>query len=346
MKMDNKCFVMVGPNEFKEEIRQTPALEDNEILVKIEYCGICGSDVHLFQTGVLGVFNFTSPMVLGHESAGTIVEAGKKVTHLSVGDRVALEPGVACGKCSHCKEGNYNLCQDVVFMATPPYDGAFMQYVKFPADMAFKLPNNVSCKEGALVEPLAVGLYATHRGEVGLGSKVIIFGAGCIGLVTLLSCLARGAKDVIVVDVVKSRLDFAKQLGAKYVINASENDTIKVAENIFPIGADVAIDCTGSEKCIQTTAFVVRSGGKIVMVGMGQDVIPFNFTKIMWKEIDIKTVFRYKNLYPVAINAIANGVIDVKKIATHEFDLGDLPHAFDYVINNKEEVIKAVVKIN
>ena len=344
--MENKCFVMAAPNRFEREVREIPEIGDGDVLVKIEYCGICGSDVHLFQTGVLGVFDFQGPMVLGHESAGTVIKTGNNVKHLQAGDRVALEPGVPCGKCDACKAGKYNICQDVVFMAVPPYDGAFMQYVKFPADMAFKLPDNVSCKEGALVEPLAVGLYATQRGEVGIGSKVVIFGSGCIGLVTLLSCLARGAKDVAVVDVVEKRLASAKKLGAMHVINAADQNVQEEIERLFSGGADVAIDCTGSEKCIQTTPFVVRAGGLIVVVGMGQDEIHFNFTKIMWKEIDVRTVFRYRNMYPVAIQAIANGAIDVSPIATHEFMLDELPEAFDYVIHNKDDVVKAVVKVD
>ncbi len=345
--MKNIAAIMNKVRSMDIEETDVPQVKDNEVLVKIEYVGICGSDVHLYQEGKLGEYLADDPIILGHESAGVVEKAGKAVQHLKVGDKVALEPGVACGTCIYCKSGLYNLCPSVVFMAVPPYNGAFAKYVAHPADMAFKLPENVSTMEGSLVEPLAVGLHAAKRGGVELGSKVVILGSGCIGLVTLLSCKARGATEIMVVDVVDKRLEYAKKLGATQVINALKEDVIEIVnKKTDHEGADVVIECAGNEKTMMQTSYLVKRGGKIVLIGMAaKDIIPFNFTKLIWKEADIHTVFRYRNLYPAAIEAISKGVIDVKRIVTQTFELNDIQNAFEYVIEHKEDVVKAVVKI-
>ena len=187
-----------GKMEIAEEPR--PEVTPGHVVVKIEYNGICGSDVHFFKDGRVGDCVLRDKFVLGHEVSGTVVEVGEGVTHLKVNDRVALEPGYACGKCEFCKSGRYNLCPEMKFFAAPPDAGALKEYVSHPADMCFKLPENVSTMEGALVEPLAVGLHATGLGGVSLGQSAVILGAGCIGLVTLLSAKARGASRVIVAD--------------------------------------------------------------------------------------------------------------------------------------------------
>ena len=165
--------------------------------------------------------DLSEDFMLGHECAGTIVEVGKEVEKLKVGDRVALEPGITCGKCEFCKSGHYNLCPDVVFLATPPVQGCNEEFIAFPEDMCFKLPENVSTKEGALIEPLSVGFYAAEQGNVGTGDTVVILCSGCIGLVTLLACKAHGAGQIIVADLVQARLDKAMELGATAVINLS-----------------------------------------------------------------------------------------------------------------------------
>lgn len=345
--MKNRAAYMTGLN--KMEIREIEVLKpkEKEVLVKLEYVGICGSDVHYLEYGKIGDFIVNGDFILGHECAGEVVEIGSEVKGLKVGDKVALEPGVTCGHCEFCKAGKYNLCADVKFLATPPYHGCLQNYIAFPENMAFKLPENVSTKEGALVEPLAVGLHAAAQGGVKLGDKVVILGAGCIGLVTLLACKAFGATDVIVVDVIDKRLECAKRLGASCIINAkNENVLEKIAEVTGGKGADKVIETAGSEFTIKQTAYLVKRGGTIVLVGLApKNVIEFDFMQIMTKEVEIKSVFRYRNLYPAAIGAIADGKIDVKGIVTHEFDFEDSKKAFDFVIENKNDVVKAVIKI-
>lgn len=346
--MENKAVYMQGTNNMVTKELPVPKPSEKEVLIRVDVVGICGSDVHYYQHGNIGDFVVQGDFILGHECSGEVVETGRDVTSLKVGDRVALEPGKTCGKCKYCKQGKYNLCPDVEFFATPPYHGVFTNFVTHPEDMCFKLPDKVSNTEGALVEPLAVGLHASGIGEVSLGDTVVIFGAGCIGLVTLLSCKARGASKIIVVDVLDNRLKTAKKLGATAVLNAKECDVLNEIEELTEgKGADVVIETAGAEITVKQTADVVSRGGTIVLVGMTpKDETSFNFIKLMGKEGKVKTIFRYRNLYPVAINAIASGAIDVKQIVSHEFNFDQTKEAFDYVVNNAQDVVKAVIKIN
>ena len=181
-----KVAVMNGIGKMGYTTRDIPTPKDDEVLVKLEYVGICGSDMHYYETGAIGHYVVEPPFVLGHEPGGTVVEVGKKVTHLQVGDRVALEPGKTCGHCKFCREGKYNLCPDVVFFATPPVDGVFQEYVAHEAALCFKLPDNVSTLEGALIEPLAVGFHAANQGGAHAGQTAVVMGAGCIGLMSMM----------------------------------------------------------------------------------------------------------------------------------------------------------------
>lgn len=348
MKMQKGAFMRGTDHMVIKEI-PVPDIKDKEVLVSLEYVGICGSDVHYYHNGCCGPFkvDLTEDYMLGHECAGTIVKIGKDVENLKVGDRVALEPGITCGKCEACKSGHYNLCPDVVFLATPPVQGCNEEFIAFPEDMCFKLPENVSTKEGALIEPLSVGFYASEQGNVKPGDTVVILGAGCIGLVTLLACKARGAGKIIVSDLVDTRLEKAKELGADIVINGKEEDIFKKTEEITNgRGYDIVFETAGSPVTIAQTPFLVRRGGTITLVGISaQEEIDFNFGQIMDKEATIKTVFRYKNIYPKAIAAVSSGAINVKNIVTHEFELENIEEAYNEAVNNKTDLVKAVIKV-
>ena len=202
-----KVAVMNGIGKMGFTERDIPTPKDDEVLVKLDYVGICGSDLHYYESGAIGDYVVEPPFVLGHEPGGVVVEVGKDVKHLKVGDKVALEPGKTCGHCEFCKQGKYNLCPDVVFFATPPVDGVFQEYVAHEADLCFKLPENVSTLEGALIEPLAVGFHAAIQGDAHLGQKAVVMGAGCIGLVSMMALKARGVSEVYVVDIMEKRLE-------------------------------------------------------------------------------------------------------------------------------------------
>jgi len=345
--MKNKAAYMTALNKMEFRDMPMPSPKPGEVLVKLEYVGICGSDVHYFHDGRCGDFIVDGDFILGHECAGTVVALGEGVLTHQVGDRVALEPGLTCGECEFCKTGRYNLCPDVIFLATPPVQGCYMNYITFPASMAFKLPDNISTKEGALIEPLAVGIHSTNLAQIKPGDSVLIFGAGCIGLVTLLACKAYGAADIIVVDIVSKRLEAAKKLGATRTINAAlTNPEAEINKLTNGQGIEKVFEAAGVPATIAMTPHVVKRGGVIVLAGIAAvEEINFNFAKIMAKEIRIESVFRYRNIYPQAIAAISGGLIDVSGIVTHEFAFDDIQNAFESAIKNKDEIVKAIIKM-
>lgn len=342
-----KTAVMTDIKKVRIEEREKPVPKEGEVLIKVEYVGICGSDLHYYESGRIGNFIVEPPFVLGHEAGGTVVEVGSGVTHLKVGDRVALEPGKTCGHCEHCKEGKYNLCEDVIFFATPPVDGVFQEYVAHEAGLCFKLPDNVSTLEGALVEPLSVGLHAAMQGGAHIGQTAVVTGAGCIGLVSLLALKAMGVSRVIVVDVIEKRLQKAKELGADYVINGKEQDTVAEIKRLTEgKGCDLSIETAGTQITASQLIQASKKGATIVFVGYsasGEMTLPIGMA--LDKELTFKTVFRYRNIYPMAIEAIAAGKIRIKDIVTDYFELDDIQHAMDACVENKAEIVKGVIRI-
>jgi L-iditol 2-dehydrogenase len=342
--MQNKAVYLTALEEMSFREISVPAVQPDEVLVKMEAVGICGSDLHYYAHGRIGSFVVEFPFILGHECAGTVVDKGASVKHLEIGDRVALEPGVPCGSCEFCRSGRYNLCPDVQFLATPPYQGCLMNYIAHKADFAFKLPPQVSAIEGALVEPLAIGINAALTGGVQIGDTVVIFGAGCIGLVTLLAAKASGAARVIVVDVIDKRLAVAARMGAE-IVNARQADTVtRVLEMTGGRGARVIIDCAGTRATIAQTVQVAKAGGKIVWVGMATDVIDgLPLGPISAKELTITSIFRYKNLYPLTIQAIAEKKIDIGGIVSNQYRFEDTPRAFAESLANMQNIVKGVI---
>ncbi|MCD8398091.1 MAG: NAD(P)-dependent alcohol dehydrogenase [Lachnospiraceae bacterium] len=343
-----KTAVMTDIRKVEIQRRPIPVPQEDEVLVKIEYVGICGSDLHYYEAGRIGDFIVKPPFVLGHEAGGTVVEVGGNVKNLKVGDRVALEPGKTCGHCEFCKQGKYNLCKDVVFFATPPVDGVFQEYVAHEAGLCFKLPDNVSTMEGALIEPLAVGMHAANQGDAHLGQTAVVTGAGCIGLVSLLSLKARGVSKVIVVDVMDKRLEKAKELGADEVINGAKEDTVaRITEITGGAGFDLGIETAGSQITAQQQIRAAKKGATIVFVGYspsGDMTLPIGTA--LDKELTFKTVFRYRNIYPMAIDAVSSGKIHIKDIVTNYFELDDIQNALDSCVDNKADIVKGVIKVN
>lgn len=342
-----KTAVMTDIMNVEIEERPIPVPADNEVLVKVENVGICGSDLHYYETGRIGNFIVKPPFVLGHEAGGTVVEVGKAVTNLKVGDRVAMEPGKTCGECEFCKSGKYNLCEDVIFFATPPVDGVFQEYVAHEAALCFKLPDNVSTLEGALIEPLAVGMHAAIQGDAHIGQTAVVTGAGCIGLVSVLALKAMGVSKVYVVDIMEKRLQKALELGADGVINGKEEDAVaKVMELTDGKGCDLSIETAGTQITTVQLIKMAKKGSTIVLVGYsasGELTLPINMA--LDKEITFKTVFRYRNIYPMAIEAVASGKIKIKDIVTDSFELVDIKNALDSCVKNKADIVKGVIKV-
>lgn len=347
MKKMMKVAVMNGIGKMGFVEREVPQPADNEVLVRLEYVGICGSDMHYYETGRIGNYVVEPPFVLGHEPGGVVVEVGKDVKHLKVGDRVALEPGKTCGHCEFCKEGKYNLCPDVVFFATPPVDGVFQEYVAHEAALCFKLPDNVDTMEGALIEPLAVGFHAANQGGAHAGQTAVVFGAGCIGLVSMMALKAEGVSKVYVVDIMQKRLDKAMELGATEVINSMDTDVMaEIARLTEGKGADLIIETAGMEITTRQAIHIAKKGATIVLVGYsktGEMTLPLSLA--LDKELTFKTVFRYRHIYPMAIEAVASGKVNLKGIVSNVFDFDDIQNAMDKSISDKANIVKSVVKI-
>lgn len=339
--------VMTGIGKMDYTRRPIPTPKDNEVLVKLEYVGICGSDLHFYESGAIGACVVKPPFVLGHEPGGVVVEVGKNVTHLKVGDKVALEPGKTCGQCEFCKTGRYNLCPDVIFFATPPVDGVFQEYVAHEAGLCFKLPENVSTLEGALIEPLAVGFHAANLGDAHIGQTAVVMGAGCIGLVSMMALKAKGVSKVYVVDIMAKRLEKALELGADGVINGAEQDAVEAVLALTNgAGCDLVVETAGTQITTRQAIHMTKKGATIVLVGYsktGEMTLPMSLA--LDKELTFKTVFRYRHVYPMAIDAVAAGKINLKGIVTDIFQLDDIQNAMDRSVADKANIVKAVVKI-
>ncbi|KAF9534207.1 xylitol dehydrogenase [Crepidotus variabilis] len=359
----NPSFVLRGIDDVVYEERAIPELGDHEVLVTVKKTGICGSDVHYLAHGRIGHFIVEKPMVLGHESAGIVHKVGSKVKSVKVGDRVAMEPGATCRTCEYCKSGRYELCEDIVFAATPPYDGTLARYYRLPADLAYPLPDNLSLEDGAMMEPLSVGVHSVYNlGGLRANQSIAIFGCGPVGLLCMAVAKALGASRIIAVDIVAPRLEFAKEYAATETylpITRQEGETnpdyskrnadnMKEKLGIADRGKnaiDLVIDASGAEVSIQTGFYIVKTGGTFVQVGMGKADVTVNLGILMTKELNYKGSFRYgPGDYPFAISLAASGKIDLKPLVTHRFKFDEAIVAFKATRTGKSEDGKGVIK--
>jgi L-iditol 2-dehydrogenase len=339
--------VLYGVNDLRVE--RVPAPDrpgPDDVLIAIRAVGLCGSDVHYWHEGRIGPYVVTEPIILGHECSGEVVEVGERVRHVRRGDRVAIEPGVPCRHCTYCVTGRYNLCDQMRFFATPPIDGALAQIVEHPADLTFKMPDSMTYDEGALLEPLSVGLYACRRGGVGPGTSVLIIGAGPVGLLCLLAAQAAGATRICVIDLKEDRLARATALGAAdafYADDRDAQDRLRAATN--GQGIDIVLECSGAPPAVRQSVDLVRRGGTVVWVGMGPASFEFPTLTVGMKELDVKGLFRYAHTWPTAIDLVSSGRIDVKPLVTHRFPLTEVVRAFELTRTGAEGAIKAVVTL-
>lgn len=337
----------------RDQLKVRLPVKPDHVLIRMEYVGVCGSDVHYYHEGQCGTFFLDRerdiPYMLGHEASGTIVETGADVKHLKAGDRVCCEPGIACGKCEFCKSGKYNLCRDIVFWATPPVQGCYMRYVEFPADQCFLIPDSMSTKAGAMIEPFATAMFAAETAEVQKGDSVFIMGSGCIGLMTLLACQYKGAEKIVLCDLEDNRLERALKLGASAVINNGKltgTEFHEEVKRIFDGGPRVVIEAIGNKDTIKDATEVARRGGTIVLLGTPPEaVIPVNIHSLMDNEIQVRPIFRYRHIFPECIKA-ASTMCPIEEVVSHEYSLEDIQKAFQDSVHMKNEVVKAVVAVD
>ncbi|XP_070568164.1 sorbitol dehydrogenase-like [Ptychodera flava] len=343
---DNLSSVIYGAGDMRLENRPIPQPGENEVLLAMQSVGICGSDLKYWSIGRCGRFIVKSPMVIGHEASGTVIQVGDKVKNLQIGDRVAIEPGVSCRMCKICKQGRYNLCPEMKFCATPPVDGLLCRYYVHPADFCFKLPDHMSLEEGAMMEPLAVAVYGCERGNVTLGSNVLICGAGPVGLLTLLTAKSLGAATIAITDIDQNRLDVAMAMGATHGILVESIDNKQMAAKIVDIigcSPDVTLECSGSDVSLVIGIYATTPGGSVILIGRGSMEPKVPMVEAAGKEIDIKGVFRYANCYPKALAMVSSGQIDIKSLVTHRFTLENSEDAFKTASDRSSKSMKVII---
>ncbi len=316
------------------------------VRIAIHTVGVCGSDVHYYTHGKIGPFVVREPMVLGHEAAGTVVEVGEGVGHLKVGDRVCMEPGVPDANSRASRLGMYNVDPAVTFWATPPVHGVLTAEVVHPANYTFKLPDNVSFAEGAMVEPFAVGMQAASKARIQPGDTAVVLGAGPIGTMVALAALAGGCARVIVADLAQPKLDIAAQYEGVIPVNIREQNLIEEVGRLTDgWGADVVFECSGSPHAWKTIMDLPRPGGCIVVVGLPVEPVAVDIAGASVKEVRIENVFRYAHQYDRAIALIASGKVDLKPLISQTFAFEDAIKAFDRAVEARPDDVKLQIRI-
>lgn len=318
----------------------------NDVRIKIDTVGVCGSDVHYYTHGKIGPFVVKAPMVLGHEAAGTVIETGAGVHSLRVGDRVCMEPGIPDPTSKASMLGLYNVDPSVTFWATPPIHGCLTAEVVHPAAFTFKLPDNVSFAEGAMVEPFAVGMQAATKAKISPGDVALVIGAGPIGTMTALAALAGGCSKVYVADVVQEKLDsVAAYPGVIPVLTGKTSAAEKILAETDGWGADIVFECAGHPSVYAQLFEPVRPGGCVVFVGMPTDAIQLDIVSAQAKEIRMETIFRYANMYGRAIELFGAGKVDLKPLISATFSFEDSIKAFERAAEARPGDVKIQIKM-
>lgn len=351
--LTSRTSVLHGVRDLRWETREVALPGPREVRVRVRRVGVCGSDVHYYTHGKIGAFVVEAPLVLGHEVMGVVDAVGGGVTRVKAGDRVALEPGVPCRRCAYCKRGEYNLCPEMTFMATPPVHGALGEHLLWPDDFVFPLPDKLSDDAGALLEPLAVGLWAARRGGVGPGQSVAVFGAGPIGCTTLQAAGAAGATTLIAVDLEDFRLDLARRVGATHTVNPAREDPLarirEITRSELPeshAGVDVAFETAGSLPTTRLSLAAPRPGGVSVLVGLPPDPeVSLDLVSAASREVSIRGVFRYANCYPAAIALVESGAVNLDLLVTHRYAFEQTPEAFEFADREKRASMKVMIDV-
>ncbi len=333
--------VLNSVKDMQFEQVQEPALETaHDVKLRIKAVGVCGSDLHYYTEGRIGDFVVKEPLVLGHEASAEVIEKGSKVSHLEVGDLVAVEPGVPCRRCKECKEGRYNLCPDMRFMATPPIDGALQEYVIHPAD--FCVPVKMDPATATLFEPLSVAIHVI-KNKVALapGMRIAVTGCGPVGLLMIHTLSSMGIGNVVALEKEGFRSGQAEKLGARVY-----NDIPQMQQALLEMGgADCIVECSGSRKVLEAMVEAVAPNAHIVCVGMGAEMkAELNLAKILPYEAHLSGIFRYANTYTDAVAMVSSGKLSLDGFVTRRFPFDKTIDAFDYSLAHGHEGIKTVIE--
>ncbi|TKH44680.1 butanediol dehydrogenase [Paenibacillus terrae] len=321
-----KAAVIYGTKDVRVEEVQEPGIQPGKVKVKVEWAGICGSDLHAYHHGV-GVSETPHPLtkrglplVLGHEFAGVVTEVGEGVAHLLPGDRVAVEPIVYSQDDYYVQQGKYNLANNFGFLGLQG-DGGFAEFALVEAHQAHKLPDSVSLEEGALIEPTAVAVHAVRESQLKIGNSVVVFGAGPIGILTIIAAKSAGAAEIIAVDISSERLEKALEVGATVVINSANEDVTAQILSLHEYGVDIAYEAAGVQATFTSGLEVLKKGGQLVVVAAYAKPVTLDVNSILIKEVSIRTSIAYRHIFPEVIAMIAAGRLDIKKVITQKITL-------------------------
>lgn len=304
--MTNPSAVLYGTHDVRVEERPIPAPGTGQVQVAVRAVGVCGSDVHYYEHGRIADLVVRAPMVLGHEAAGEVTAVGDGVDPSRVGQTVAIEPGIPCRACEQCRHGRYNLCPEVRFFATPPIDGAFARYVVVDADYAFPT-TGLTFAEAAMAEPVSVGVAACRKAGVAPATRVLVVGAGPVGLLSAQVARAFGADAVEVADVSPHRLAVAGRLGFHVAPALPE--------------ADVVLECSGSQAGLDAAVARTAPAGRVILIGMGADRVELDLGRVQGAELWVTGTFRYANCYPTAIELLESGRVDADAVITGSYPI-------------------------
>jgi L-iditol 2-dehydrogenase len=321
--------------------------KDDEVLLKVEVVGVCGSDVHYYETGRIGSQIVEYPFVVGHECAATVKAVGRAVTRVKVGDSIVVEPAIACNNCDQCKQGRKNTCRNLRFLGCPGQAGGCLcEYIVMPGDCCFPINGKITFEQGVLCEPLAIGVYAVKQACLPENAAIAILGSGPIGLSCLVSARAENVNTCYVTEKIEERVEAARKNGATWVGNPNKEDIVKAILKLEPAGVDVVFECAGQQETIDEAVELLKPGGKLMLVGIPRlERISFMIDKIRRKEITIVNVRRQNDCTQTAINLIAGGKINVDFMITHRFKLEQAQRAFDMVAEYRDGVIKALIEL-
>jgi len=335
----NKISVLTADLAVETRTVEAPLPNSHQVQIAVKSVGVCGSDIHYWEHGRIGPYVVESDLVLGHEASGVVTAIGSDVTSISVGDRVAIEPGVPCGHCHECRMGRYNLCPEVQFFATPPVDGAFAQFVVIDENFAHRVPDSMSFDEAALIEPLSVGVWACKKAKVAPGSRVLVPGAGPVGLMCAKVARASGAIEVTVTDVNLERLKAAAAMG--FTIHRSGVDQALTEKSFTAV-----IECSGNVHAINTAIRAAAPASVVVLVGMAADgnvTVPVDV--IQGRELWLTGTFRYAHTYPTAIGLVSSGAVIISDLVSASYDLGNVENALGHARKHPED-LKVIVRVS
>jgi L-iditol 2-dehydrogenase len=328
------------------EIADPPGPGDDQVLLRVEVVGICGSDVHTFAEGGIGGSKVTYPWILGHECAGTVLAAGRSTGGLKVGQRVAVDPLIPCNRCDQCLAGRKHTCRNQKFLASPKQaPGALVEKLLMPAECCYPIDDTVTQVQAALAEPLSIALHARNLSGAA-GGTVAVLGSGPIGLSILVALKLAGAVKVFATDLVDARLDMARRLGADWTARGDSDDLLATAARAAPEGMDYVFECAGKQETVDQAVAMLTPGGTVMLVGIpAAERIDVNIHAARRKELVLRNVRRQNRCLRAALDLIAEKKVNVDPLATHHFPLAQVQQAFDLVADYRDGVIKAMIHV-